>query len=211
MTTIYLLRHGESALNTKQAEIVSGRSNDTPLTPLGIEQAHTAGAWFAAHTIIPSIVVSSPARRAATTIEEALKELPSDYSVTIEDRIQEISQGIMEGQPRNEVWTPEAIATLQSDPMNFMFPEGETFYDVQARMLSWYRETAASHPDAIVLAGSHGLAIRALAGVLLGWDHAGIIRAHTPNCSLTRIDSTDTIDTVVYVGRDIIKSIDKNA
>ena len=201
MSTIYLLRHGESELNLIRDEIVGGRSNHTPLTPRGHKQAALAGKWLLARHIVPEVVMCSPAVRARMTVQDALRTLGSDKEVTIDDRIQELGQGIMEGRSRQEVWTDEASAAVLADPMNFAHPEGETFHDVQDRMLDWYYDAVHNHPGAIVLAGGHGLSIRALAGALLGWSHAEIMAATTPNCSLTRIDDNNGHPSVAYVGK----------
>lgn len=64
--TIYLTRHGQTRFN------VEGRtqgSSDSPLTPLGIEQAHKARAYFEKNGITFDKVYSSTQERAVDTAE----------------------------------------------------------------------------------------------------------------------------------------------
>lgn len=200
MASIYLLRHGESTFNVKQAEIVGGRSNHAPLTHKGHVEANRAGEYLLEQRITPDVIMSSPAVRALTTIEDVLHTIGSNQTIITDDRLQELGQGIMEGRARHEVWTEAVLAEMRTNPMDFAHSEGETFHNVQARMLDWYRDTVRNYPDSIILAGGHGLAIRALAGALLNWSHSEIMATTTPNCSLTRIDDDNGETSVAYVG-----------
>ena len=205
MTAVYFLRHAESEMNVIAADIVGGRSNHTELTAKGQEQAALAGRWLLAHNIIPDTVYCSPARRTLHTTELALAALGiSDIQISTDPRLQELSQGVMEGRARHEVWTPDTVKLLGQDPMNFKFEKGETVADVQLRKLEWLQEIESKHPDSIILVGAHGLAIRSLVGALKGWDHSQIMHAaNTPNCSLTLIESAGDKHTVQFLGRDI--------
>ena len=206
MTSIYLLRHGESEMNVQAADVVGGRSNHTPLTNWGKEQALLAGRWLLAHDIVPDVVVASPALRTLHTTVLALDGMNmSGRKFDIDYRLQELSQGIMEGRARSEVWTPDVVTILRQDPMQFKFEKGDSVADVQSRKIQWLETVEKAHPKGTVLVGAHGLAIRALVGAIEGWDHKKIIHdTPTPNCSLTLIESTDGQRTVQYVGRDII-------
>ncbi|MEX2442491.1 MAG: histidine phosphatase family protein [Alkalispirochaeta sp.] len=73
--TLYLIRHGQSAENTR-----SSTSDDSPLTELGLEQARRTAAWLAdedglrrvtpAGSAVPTLVYTSPARRTLETARE---------------------------------------------------------------------------------------------------------------------------------------------
>ena len=204
MTTLYLLRHGESTMNIKAKELVGGRSNHAHLTEKGMAQAYHAGEWFKAQHITPGIVMSSPATRTIETAQQALRGMSLQATITIDDRLQELSQGAMEGKARADVWNDEALARLQLAPMDFAHPGGETFRDVQRRMGEWYNDTVEQFPNDTILVTAHGLATRALVGLLLDWDHAGIISATTGNCSLTKITHTGNTDIVECVGKTIV-------
>lgn len=205
MTSIYLLRHGESEMNLRLAEVVSGRSNHTPLTEKGYSQAQAAGHWLARHGIVPTTVLTSPAIRTRETIRICLEAMGLDVPVAVEDDIQEMTHGEMEGQPRPEVWNEVRRAAHALDPLNYALPGGESLREVQIRKSSWLERVVREHPDEIILAAGHGLAIRSLVGHLNEWSHHQIMyEAQTPNCSLTHITYNDGVFTVEYLGRDIV-------
>ncbi|MDA3948856.1 MAG: histidine phosphatase family protein [Spirochaeta sp.] len=67
-TTLYLIRHGQSGENDG-----STRSDDSPLSATGTEQARRTGTWLAANAAtngVPRTVYSSPARRSVETARE---------------------------------------------------------------------------------------------------------------------------------------------
>lgn len=64
-TTLYLIRHGQSGENDG-----STRSDDSPLSATGTEQARRSGTWLASNTElnpVPRTIYSSPARRTVET------------------------------------------------------------------------------------------------------------------------------------------------
>lgn len=206
MTTLYYLRHAESEMNLKAAELVGGRSNHAELSPEGKRQRALVGRWLLTHEISPDITIASPAMRTiATTIGVLDELLPGvKYTFEIDSRLQELSLGIMEGKPRAEVWTPETVATMKVDPMNFTFPGGDSFTGMQQRMDASYHDFVRQYKDKTILVVGHGLAIRSLAGLFQDWSHAEIMAAAMPNCGLTRIDHVAGNPVVQYVGRDIL-------
>lgn len=206
MSSFYFLRHGESVLNTKSADIVGGRSNYTELTESGRQQAGRAGRWILAHHLEPDFVMSSPALRTLQTAEEALgkngMDLPLD--IIVKDDIQELSQGVMEGEPRNLVWTPEVKEELSRDRGGFKFVGGESINEVQERMLRIIEKYGRSHDNTRYLMVGHGIAIRSLVGLLTENSQDYIINVlKTSNCSLTAIHGSKNNWDVEYVGRDI--------
>ena len=205
MISIYLIRHGESEMNLRLAEIVSGRSNHTPLTEKGYTQARMAGEWLLQHGITPTVTIASPAVRTRETLATCLKAMHLQLPVEIEDRIQEISHGEMEGQPRPHVWNDDRKAQLRESPLTYALPGGESIADVQQRKMGWLNDIAERYPHQTILVASHGYAIRSLVGHLLDWDHAKIsYGSETPNCSLTHITYDGERFNVEYVGRDIV-------
>ena len=65
MTTLYIVRHGQSQANA--AGILQGSQVDTPLTIKGQQQAQLVGQQLAARKISFDLVVASPLLRAAQT------------------------------------------------------------------------------------------------------------------------------------------------
>lgn len=208
MISIYLLRHGESEMNLQLAEIVGGRSNHTPLTKKGYSQARDAGLWLRQHGVIPTIAIASPAVRTRETMATCLKAMELDLPVHIEDAIQEMTHGEMEGKSRPWVWNEERIAALREDPLNYALPGGESIREVQQRKSAWLEKISAEHPDATILVAGHGLAIRSLVGHINDWNHTQImVDSKTPNCSITLITYDNGTYNVEYVGRDIVAEL----
>lgn len=188
MTRIDLLRHAESTYNLDPS-LVGGRSNHIDLTPTGREQSIAAGRWLARNHGQPDIIFVSPARRTRLTAMGVvgLCGLNTMTPIVYDDTIQELSQGIMEGQPRKQVWTPDTVDALLADPDQFKFVGGESMDDVRQRMLTSMQEKVETLPNNRLLVVSHGLAIRALVGQILDWSHQEILDANTPNASLTTV------------------------
>lgn len=198
-------------MNLVLAEMVSGRSNHTPLTKRGYDQARKAGLWLKAHDIAPDRVIASPATRTRETIATCLSAMELDIPVEIDDDIQEISHGEMEGKSRPWVWNEERKAALALDPLNYALPGGESIRDVQARKSNWLKRIVDAHPTGTILVAGHGISIRSLAGHLHDWDYMQIVhQSHTPNCSLTHITYDNGVYEVEYLGRDIVTELEES-
>lgn len=68
-----------------------------------------------------------------------------------------------EGAPRAQCYTPEVLADIARDPLNFKAPGGESQGDVERRVAAFVAEAVmprlqADGPPAVVVA--HGLAIK---------------------------------------------------
>jgi len=183
--TFYFCRHGETEGNV--AKRYQGHGLDSPLTPKGIEQAHTI-----AHILdrdVPDIreytFVSSPIGRARATMEiirHALG-LPRD-GYAVDDRLKEINYGIWEGHPRNNVRVldPAVYDARERDKWNVPAPGGESYADVARRAESWI---ASLRTDTFSV--SHGAFLRVLRGVILGLDAEGISKLDEPQGVVFRL------------------------
>jgi probable phosphoglycerate mutase len=161
--TIYYLRHGETewnALGRLQGTL------DIPLNARGRGQAVQAAAILADlfardgrdRASLP--YVSSPLGRARSTMELVRCKLelpPSDYG--LDDRLREIGYGVWEGStlPESEASHPDIYARRLLDKWMVAPPGGETYAEVQLRMLEWYNSLEA---DTVAVA--HGGTARAL-------------------------------------------------
>ena len=154
---IYILRHGETALNAKG--VMQGRL-DEPLNQSGRELAALTGK--AIKGIHFDRCISSPLRRARETAELVLRESGNAPSMELDDRIQEIDFGDLEGKNLSEMG--EAGILFLSDPFHFAgFPNGETIQDVCARTQAFLKELIARDDGKTYLISTHGCAMRAMA------------------------------------------------
>ncbi|KAK1861291.1 hypothetical protein I4F81_003875 [Pyropia yezoensis] len=115
MTTLVLIRHGESEANLREDTHLAGRSPKSALTPKGVRQAAAVGAMLRAR-YGPSLsgvtaVYASPAVRAAGTATAALAAAgaPADHPITLAEELLEIDQGDWEDALREEIITPETL------------------------------------------------------------------------------------------------------
>lgn len=205
MTRFFLFRHGETVMNTRP-HLVGGRSNHTPLTPRGESQAIALGKNLAERHFSPDVVLHSGAVRARNTGELAVKQLRSNAQFEQDERLQEIGQGDNEGLERQHVYTPEIIDYLEAAGLDGHLPTGESMRDVQNRMWEVLVEQNTRHPKGTIVIFGHGLAIRAIAGKILGYTKRQILYdLSTDNCSETRIDMpTLQPPQVLYVGKTIV-------
>ena len=180
---VALIRHAESVANT-QLHVIGGRSNHSPLTAAGEQQAVELGERLKAVAYSPDVVYSSPAVRTLETARIAMSVTGYLNVVQIDDRLQELEQGEWTGRLRADTYTPTMSARIARSGVDFAAPGGESMRDVGQRMHSWLR-SLASDGSAEVLAFTHGVAIRCLAGLVEDWPHERIWKTHLGNCSIT--------------------------
>jgi len=192
---IYFARHGETEFNVERRW--QGSSNDSPLTPRGIEQARETGQILRGIIDLanPPRFVSSPLGRARATMEHALETLglPSD-NYTLDARLVEIDLGEWTGTLADHVKSHdrERWEARQRDKWNIPCPGGENLFMAAKRASEWIesvdRETVAiSHgvfgkvlratyidlPAAEIsgLLGPHGSVFRLHHGAITCFDH----------------------------------------
>jgi broad specificity phosphatase PhoE len=204
ITEFYLIRHAESVANT-QPHLVNGRTNHTPLSEVGIEQATLLGQTLLAKGIIPDEVHASPAVRTLQTAEHALKAMGLNTVPILDDDLQELAQGDWEGQDRTIVYTDAVYTAMAQQNKDFKAPNGESMNEVGARMLAWKQRVIAGKASELALRRivvfGHGMAIRCLASTYYNWDYQQTFQSKTPNTSVSLITDTDDSWQVEYVGR----------
>ncbi|GAP62180.1 probable phosphoglycerate mutase [Ardenticatena maritima] len=186
-TDIWLIRHGETEANA------SGRlqgQTDTPLSARGRDQAAQLAARLARlarHAPFAALYTSDLQRAAQTAaiIGQALGLEPHPDS-----RLREGDLGAWTGKTFEEVRRafPEECAYIQrtNDPHH---PRGggESYVQMQTRIVAAINEYAARHPGERILVVSHGGVLRTyLAHVLhLPLEHAW--RLHLGNTGISRV------------------------
>lgn len=155
MPTLYLLRHGQTEFNLQKR--VQGRC-DSPLTELGVAQAHAAASWLVGRGIHFDRLCTSPLGRARSTIEAVREDLVAsgDADVPAIEPIRglmERSYGPFEAGPAAEVpcelWDPgEALVPYG----------GEGSRELRERIVSTLTELMLAPGVDNLLATSHGSA-----------------------------------------------------
>jgi alpha-ribazole phosphatase len=154
MTTLLLIRHGETDWNSQQRW--QGQA-DVPLNERGIQQAAEI-ARSLSQVKIRAIYASDLQRamQTARAIAEA-KGLP----VQIDIRLREIHQGEWQGLHIAEIQARYAqeFQLRQADPLHVAPPGGETALEVRDRAAGVLDEIIEHYPHGTVAVVSHGFTI----------------------------------------------------
>lgn len=170
---IYLVRHGETVWNRE------GRMQghlDSPLTPLGEEQARRVGEALgrAIDGGDRFAVVSSPlgrTRRTAAIIKVAAGWKAG--AIATDDRLKEMTWGAWDGLTLDEIEVrePGEFERRRRNRWHYRPPGGESYEMVAARARDWHD---AAMPGARLIVVAHGAIGRIIRG-----HHAGLSQAET--------------------------------
>jgi probable phosphoglycerate mutase len=154
-TLVLLVRHG---LTTTTGSVLPGRAPGLDLAPKGLEQASAAAARIGPLKKIGALY-SSPLERTMQTAA------PISAALGLRTRSR---RGLLECDFGS--WTGRKLADLmklpewravQSAPSTFRFPGGESFAEMQSRIVAQLDTLVARHPGEAVVAVSHADPIKA--------------------------------------------------
>lgn len=189
--TLYIARHGQTEANVERR--FQGWSRDTPLTPLGLQQAADVGAILR-HELgqAPSIqMIASPLPRARLTMEIVRDRLglPLDGFST-DNRIKEIHLGTWDGltDAQARAQSPVRFDARVADKWNVRVPGGENYAEVAARVTDWMRELRAD-----TFAVSHGALTRILRGLFAGLDGPAMSALDEPQGVVFRVRGSQVV------------------
>lgn len=211
MTEIYLVRHPESAMNI-QPDLVGGQSAHADITPRGAEQARRFARAFQQHYPTPDVLYSSTAVRTQALMKIYKQETGNRSDVMLDANLLEMSHGPHEGKLRSEIYTPEVLALIKEQQLDFALPGGESVNTAADRMYTWLYDVAEKHPDSVILASTHGQIIRAALGRALGWSQFKTTidpDNRTGNVDLAHVSLHDRQVTVHFWNRTIIEPVEK--
>ncbi|MGX7245476.1 histidine phosphatase family protein [Enterococcus quebecensis] len=170
MTTFYFVRHGKTELNLSLK--FQGGDIDSPLLPIGIEQAIQAGRYLC--DISFDAIAVSTQKRAMDTANYILKENNYLDKLTLQyyDSLREIKFGKREGTEINHA--DEQTAHLRQrpdlyDPTAF---GGETIDSLVTRSTETIEKISEEYPDGKVLIVAHGVLLITLINSLIGKEKA---------------------------------------
>jgi isoleucyl-tRNA synthetase len=166
----FVLRHGE-ALNNKK-EIYSSYPEKTPcpLTERGKKQVETVAQKLKKEKI--DLIFSSDLLRTKQTAEIIGKILKIDP--IYDERLREIDTGRFNGKPikeGNKFFNPENKLNQEEllfKKYNQGFPEGETYFQVRARMFDFIKEIEKRHQNKKILIISHKIPLLMLESLSFG-------------------------------------------
>lgn len=161
-TVVFLVRHG---LTPTTGRLLPGRAPGLGLADKGRDQAEAAAKRIAA---VPRVnaVYASPlerARQTAAPIGRALR-----VTVRRERGLLELDVGAWTGLTLARARRRPEWRIVQRRPSGFRFPGGESFVEMQARMVETVRRLVERHPGARIVAVSHADPIKAVVMHALG-------------------------------------------
>jgi broad specificity phosphatase PhoE len=182
VTTLILARHGETDWNRENR--FQGHA-DPPLNALGRRQSAELADVLAGEGL--ARVYTSPLRRASETAEIVARRLALELESL--EALREIDVGAWSGLTRDEVAArfPEAYARwLERAPHGF--EDGETYDQLEARVLPAIRRLSERHPSETLLVVTHGGPSRIVQAHAAGVDYAEARRRETvlANCVVCR-------------------------
>jgi alpha-ribazole phosphatase len=167
MTAVWLIRHAEPDAS------VHGRcygSLDAGLSPTGREQAAHLGKRLVAEPF--AALYSSPRRRAIETAEAI------GTNIAIVPEFRELNFGDFEGRTYDDIAAthPDVYRQWMETPTRAQFPNGESFTQMQVRVLNAYRDLLAKHDGQTVGIVAHGGVVRIILADALGVPDENIFR-----------------------------------
>ena len=191
-TLLLLVRHGETPTT---GTVLPGRAPGLHLCDRGRAQADRVADRLAGLPV--DAVYSSPLERACETAEPTAARTGLD--VKHDDGLLECDFG---------EWTGAAIAglaalpewqTVQHSPSAFRFPDGESFPEMQARMVGALEALCAAHAGGVVVCFSHADPIKAAVAHALGTPLDLFQRIFISPGSVSAISYTDGQDPAVLM------------
>ena len=167
MTSIYLVRHGQTAWNKE--EIFRGRT-DVPLDEIGLKQAELSGQYFKGMEI--HAIFSSPLSRAWQTAEKVAEF--HNLKVQSLQGIVDMSFGNWEGHPHQEIRQTDSKTYRQwvETPHLVRLPGGEGLDDVRVRAMASLEEVIRLHPGKTIVLVSHRVVNKVIICGILGLDNS---------------------------------------
>jgi broad specificity phosphatase PhoE len=200
-TELVLVRHGHSLGNLADAEArkreaerldLDDRDADVELSEVGREQADGVARWLAEAQEAgrPTVVLSSPYRRAAETARRAIEKL--DLDLVFDERLRERDLGAFDGLTGVGIRAQhpeEAERRKRLGKFYYQPPSGESWADVALRVRSLLADLRNGYDDARVWMFAHQAVIMSFRYVLEGLTESELLEIDRttplPNASMT--------------------------
>lgn len=179
-----MVRHGQTPTTGK---ILPGRASGLHLAEAGVAQAHRVAERIAELPKIDAIYASplERARETAAPIAKALKQ-----RVKIDKGLLECDFGDWTGAELSKLMKLPEWSTVQKAPSTFRFPNGESFTEMQTRMVSALDRIRSAHPGGTVVCVSHADPIKAAVAHAMGTHIDLFQRIVIGTCSVSAVAYT---------------------
>jgi probable phosphomutase (TIGR03848 family) len=192
-TLVLLVRHGQTPTTGK---LVPGRAPGLHLAEEGRRQADAVAKRIAELPRIAA-VYTSPLDRAQETAERIARG--RGLAPQVDADLTECDPGEWTGAALEQLVKQPEWRAVQHHPSGFRFPGGESFMDMQLRVVAAIDRLAARHRSEAIVAVSHAEPIKAVAAHALGLHLDLFQRIAIVPCSVTAIAWGGTRPTVLAV------------
>ncbi len=183
-TTVLLVRHGRTPTT---GQLLPGRAPGLHLAEAGIEQAERAGERIAELKRLDAIYCS-PLERARQTAAPIGKA--TGIRVKIDKGLLECDFGDWTGAELKNLMKLPEWRTVQRAPSTFRFPSGESFTEMQVRIVNTLDRLRVAHPGGTIVCVSHADPIKAAMAHALGTHLDLFQRIVISTCSISAISWT---------------------
>lgn len=180
-TLVLLVRHGQTPTT---GAVLPGRAKGLHLADKGRDQAGAAGQRIGALGKVAA-VYASPMERTQETAAPIAKAC--GLRVRTHKGLVECDFGDWTGKKLADLRKLPEWRTVQRYPSGFRFPKGESFGEMQTRMVDAIGELVANHPGETIVAVSHADTIKAAVASAMGTHLDLFQRIVVSPCSVTAI------------------------
>jgi probable phosphomutase (TIGR03848 family) len=191
-TLVLLVRHGQTPTTGK---LLPGRAPGLHLSETGQGQAEAVAGRLAGSKI--TAIYASPLERTRETAAPLAAAL--GMKVKLDKGLLEADIGDWTGQELKAVGKTPEWKIVHSYPSGFRFPGGESFVEMQTRIVSALDRLRRAHPGETIVAVSHADTIKAAVAHALGTHLDLFQRIVISPCSVTAISYGEGGPTVLSV------------
>lgn len=176
-----MVRHGQTPTTGK---LLPGRASGLHLADTGIAQAQAVAERIAGLSRVDAIY-ASPLERARETAAPIGKAL--GQKVKIDKGLLECDFGDWTGADLKALMKLPEWTTVQRSPSTFRFPHGESFTEMQSRIVSAIDRLRATHPGGVIVCVSHADPIKAAVAHAMGTHIDLFQRIVISTCSVSAV------------------------
>jgi broad specificity phosphatase PhoE len=177
---LFFVRHGQTEMN--RLGLLQGRGGHGLLSE-GFQDAERAAADLAGRGI--DFLYSSDQQRALETARVIRSHLGLPSPIRLSGFLREMDYGRMSGRPEPEV---RRLCPLFRRDATFVFPEGESFAQVQARAFRWLERLLRRHSRGTLAVVTHGGWLRTLFAGLKGVPLSRCLQGSVAHGVVGRLD-----------------------
>ncbi len=178
---VLFVRHGTTATT---GSVLPGRAEGLHLAESGRDQANRVAERLAEVDSIAA-VYASPMERTRETAEPIAAAVGKP--VEVHEGLIEADFGAWTGRKLSQLRHLKAWKTVQNHPSGFRFPDGESFSEMQTRMVGAVRDLCHRHTGKTIVVVSHADTIKAAVADALGTHLDLFQRIVISPCSISAV------------------------